>query len=145
MKRRYDFDTLEKQRKILRINEILEEQMQGIECDFAQYNISDMGYTLFRIFLYPVAKEFTPDEIVKLKKILEDEFQFKNKSFSKDYTDSWQRDFREEEGIFYVKRYLRKCIEGNTDLYLLIEQSPKLNCRVEKKTVEKEVYEAICE
>lgn len=151
MKRTYSFGNSDEMKIIIKRQVMLENKMDNIELDFATYNI-DLSYTtLMRIFLHPEEKDFTPEQIVILKKAVETEFQFKDKTFPKNTSDYdkqkyiWMRDFREEEGTFMLKRDLGKYIADDCSLMFFIEDSPKLNCRLEKKKVTREVYGAICE
>lgn len=150
MKKTYGFGNSSEMLDLIKKQAMLEIKMDSIEIDFATYNVNIDLSTLLRIFLYPNIKEFDPGQIIKLKKAIENTFIFRDRAFPKgiaDYNKNkyiWMRDFREEEGSFIVKRRLEKYIIGN-DLIFFIENAPKLNCRLEKKKVTREVYEAICD
>ena len=87
--------------------------------------------------------------LTKLMKELRLLFDFTNKVPPKDasgYDENkyrWKREFREEEGTFYTTRRLKQYWD-DADLYFLIEQTPKLDCKLVKKTRSVEYYEADC-
>ena len=135
-------------RKTIDRCELLDRELETIPLD-CQYNVDSIGHSLIRVFIHPIEKEFTSTMLVKVMKELRLCFDFKNQAPPKDastYDEDkyrWKRDFREEGGAFYMTRRLEKHWD-DADLYFLIEQCPKLNCKIVKKTKTVEYYEADC-
>jgi len=148
MKQQYERN-IKQEYERLRVIETLELQMNKINIDFATYFIDPID-NLFYIFLYPTKGEFTAKQIIELKKAIEAEFHFQDEKLSKKMYEyeriyhRWVRDFRENEGTFLIKRYIRNAIDDKYELMFLIENAPKMNCKLIKKKVQKVIYEAIC-
>jgi len=136
-------------RKTIDRCELLDRELETIPLD-CQYSVDPLGHSLIRVFIYPIEKEFTSIMLTKLMKELRLCFDFKNQAPPQDasaYDENkyrWTRDFREGEGVFHMLRYLEKHWDG-IDLLFLIEQTPKLDCKLVKKTKIVDYYEANCD
>ncbi len=144
-----------KEEKLLEIEiqSHVEELMDNVNCDYAKFNVDPLGYNFMRIFIYPVGeKDFTKTNISKLTRTIQQTFKFVTERIPKNSSGyhvqryKWIRDFRDQEGRFMLKREIaRECNDKTYKILFLIENAPKLNCRIEKKVIEQTVFEAICE
>ena len=103
--------------------------------------------------IYPAeVKEFNKGDIAKLTSLIQQAFGFVTLPVPKGCSEystqeyKWCRDFRENEGRFMLKRQISQTHGDKTyKILFLIENAPKLNCRIESKVIEQTVFEAICE
>ncbi len=152
MEKTYDTMNVKNEYLKLEIMQELETIMDSIEYDKAKYNLDSISYNFHRIFIYPTEKEFKITQLTELTKTIQSRFQFITTRLPKDCSNydthkyKWIRDFRKEQGTFMLKRIIKREYKDiQYELFFLIENAPMLNCRLEKKTVEREIYEAICE
>lgn len=118
----------------------------------SQFNVDSLGYRLIRVFIYPSSdsKNFTTEQITDLTTQLRTYLGFTNstppKGTGKHYECyyRWERSFRETEGTFHVARYIQNYWSPNTDLLLILENAPMLNCKVVKKSKVVNYFEADC-
>jgi len=153
VKRTWSQDSKEDKLLEIEIQSHIEEIMDNIDCDYATFNVHPLGYNFMRVFIYPAeVKEFNKGDIAKLTSLIQQAFGFVTLPVPKGCSEystqeyKWCRDFRENEGRFMLKRQISQTHGDKTyKILFLIENAPKLNCRIESKVIEQTVFEAICE
>ena len=130
--------------------ETLDRRLELIPLDHT-YSIDPIGTSLIRVFIHTEdSEDFTDTQIVKLRQHLKSSFSFKTTKPPKgtsSYNEAnyrWKREFRESDGNFYMKRSLKHYWNDNTELLLIIEDSPKQNCKIIQKEKTITYYEADC-
>ena len=153
MKRLWSGTTKEDRLLEIEIQAHVEEIMDNIDCNYAEFSVGPMGCKFMRVFIYPIGEDdFKRAQIVMLTRAIQQAFRFVTTRTPKDCSEykkqkyQWTREFRDSEGKFMVNREISwKYNDTEYRMLFLIENAPKLNCRIESKVVEQTVFEAICE